>query len=82
MKNNAQVAVVSLDRYIRLFQLEGERRLLSKIYIKQRATAMAIDEDYVDPSEAENDDESGKKRSRGEEDQDVEDLLDGLEAVE
>ncbi|KAI8854836.1 hypothetical protein BC829DRAFT_379780 [Chytridium lagenaria] len=83
MSKLPQVAVSVLDRYVRVFQLEGERRLLSKIYLKQRLTCLAIDEDYVlEEVSKGNEDEPGQKRVRAGDDDDVEDMLEGLDEVQ
>ncbi|KAJ3306790.1 WD repeat-containing protein 74, partial [Blyttiomyces sp. JEL0837] len=41
-----QVAVISIDRFLRIFESYGQRRLIKKVYLKQRLTCMAVDETY------------------------------------
>ncbi|KAJ3111677.1 WD repeat-containing protein 74 [Phlyctochytrium bullatum] len=90
-----QVLVAGLDRFIRAFQLDGEHRMLSKIYVKQRITCLAVNEQFEDEEEeqeAEGEDSgvtgSGDDRRRRKapgrtknDENDVEGMLQGLETV-
>ncbi|KAJ3193546.1 hypothetical protein HK101_004649 [Irineochytrium annulatum] len=43
------VITVSLDRFLRVFEKDGQRRALNKVFLKQRLTTMLIDDSYVTP---------------------------------
>lgn len=41
-KKNNVLITVGMDRYLRVFELEGDRKLLKKIYLKQRLTSITV----------------------------------------
>jgi hypothetical protein len=43
------VVSAGLDRYVRVFEREGKRRCIQKVYIKQRAASVVLDEHYQIP---------------------------------
>ncbi|KAJ3415614.1 WD repeat-containing protein 74 [Chytridiales sp. JEL 0842] len=65
------VCTVSLDRFLRIYQKDGERRLISKVYLKQRMYALAYDDAYTQQLE------SGK----GDEEEEEDKIWEGMEAV-
>ncbi|KAJ3049911.1 WD repeat-containing protein 74 [Rhizophlyctis rosea] len=53
------VVTVGMDRFLRIFELAGSRKVLKKVYLKQRMTSLLLDEDYVDEEAVNGDGEKG-----------------------
>nr|KAJ3419060.1 WD repeat-containing protein 74 [Polyrhizophydium stewartii] len=57
------VISVGIDRKARLFEGTGKRRILREIYLKQRLSALLVDENWVDNSPDEQEEASGNDGS-------------------
>ncbi|KAJ8325790.1 Ribosome biogenesis protein nsa1 (NOP7-associated protein 1) [Batrachochytrium dendrobatidis] len=59
--DNDTVVTIGIDRKLRLFERSGKRRITKEVYLKQRLTAMVVDEYFRDETETSNETNDGEK---------------------
>ncbi|KAG0310856.1 hypothetical protein BGZ99_010510, partial [Dissophora globulifera] len=65
---------VALDRCLRVHEMSKTRKLLHKVYLKQRMTAVVVGEyTPAEPTEEEEEGAASRKKKTGADDEDVDD---------